>query len=114
MADDLDRFIFDNDLFRVSVSAVIENVALYSTVLSRLFGSSSPPITGLKGVWDYAGTFAFVSARGEIAHSLAFCVCFLAISVVWNAPWSLHLAHQLGKRRVSGLTRVLTYILSAD
>lgn len=70
---------------------LVENACLYTTLVSYFcFGNKSNPVSGLKAVWDYAGTFAFVRARGEITHSLVFVVLSSAISSVTSVPASLY------------------------
>lgn len=93
-----------------SVIDLFENAAIYTTIVSSLFGSASRPISGLKGVWDYAGTFVFVSARGQIVQSLAFCVCISAIGMITSIPASLYRTFVLEEKVRINCSRYCTCI----
>ena len=68
---------------------LVENAMIYTTVVS-VFTDPGRPMTGLRGIWDYAGTFTYVAKHGEIVHSLAFVVLLSALGNVTAIPASLY------------------------
>lgn len=79
----------------VQVLDLFESILLYTPVVSTysyLIGKNgySAPVTGLKAIWDYAGSFDIVKGRGEIVQSLAFVTCLSLISMVTSVPLSLY------------------------
>lgn len=68
---------------------LVETAVIYTTAVSALFNKGRPT-SGLKGIWDYAGSFDYVTKHGEIVHSLAFVVALAAIGSVTSIPADLY------------------------
>ena len=68
---------------------LVESAATYTTLLS-IVSAKAIPVSGLKAIWDYAGTYELVIHRGEIAQSLAFAVLVAAASMITSVPASLY------------------------
>jgi len=96
----------------------IESACLYTTLVSYLLAvlfhggaKSSTPVSGLKGVWDYAGTFELVRSRGEIIHSLVFVVLVSALSSITSVPAGLYRTFVLEEKHGFNKTTFKTWCL---
>ena len=88
---------------------LVENAMIYSTVISVFVDGR--PMTGLRGIWDYAGTFDMVAKHGEIVHSLAFVVLLSILGSVTAIPASLYRTFVLEEKHGFNKTTLKTWVL---
>ncbi|CAD6581760.1 MAG: hypothetical protein CYPHOPRED_001699 [Cyphobasidiales sp. Tagirdzhanova-0007] len=89
---------------------LVESAATYTTLLS-IVSAKAIPVSGLKAIWDYAGTYELVIHRGEIAQSLAFAVLVAAASMITSVPASLYRTFVLEEKHGFNKTTFQTWLL---
>lgn len=87
-----------------------ETLLIYTSVWS-LWTGSTQPASGIKRLWDYAGSFALVKGSGEITHSLAFVVALSLLSSITSIPASLYKTFVIEERHGFNKTDLRTWIL---
>lgn len=73
-----------------SLVDLAETTLIYSTVASTTLLGRGMALSGLKLLWDFAGTLPRVNRYGEIVHSLAFVVVLSLVGQVTAVPASLY------------------------
>ena len=88
-----------------SLVDLAETTLIYSTVASTTLLGRGKALSGLKLLWDFAGTLPRVNKYGEIVHSLAFVVVLSLVGQVTAVPASLYRTFVLEEKASSFVTR---------
>lgn len=94
-----------------SLVDLAETTLIYSTVASTTLLGRGKALSGLKLLWDFAGTLPRVNRYGEIVHSLAFVVVLSLVGQVTAVPASLYRTFVLEEKHGFNKTTVQTWIL---